>query len=144
MTYNRGNVWDRQFGKKRKGKDVCGAKVCRWAKNGQSGEWDVDHIFPQEWLRKLNVPIEKRDAPINLRVMLHANRIAKGSDYPVYHDVAGMRWIVNAQLQAKLADLYNPEISAFLENCEYEQGSGGELAPETLQVWYFLKNAGLC
>lgn len=49
--------------------------------------WDIDHIYPQNELEKLNVPQELINNRINLRPMNWKNNISKSNDYPEYRSV---------------------------------------------------------
>ena len=69
--------------------DAAGAWILR-EKHGDHDSifgWDIDHIYPQNELEKLNVPQELINNRINLRPMNWKNNISKSNDYPEYRSV---------------------------------------------------------
>ena len=69
--------------------DAAGAWILR-VKYGDHDSifgWDIDHIYPQNELEKLNVPQELINNRINLRPMNWKNNISKSNDYPEYRSV---------------------------------------------------------
>lgn len=140
MAYDREEVWKRQFGADvTEDKDACGTEVHYNATGNSDYAWEVDHIFPKEWLERLEVPEVIIDDPINLRVLQHSNNEAKGNDYPRYCDGNGKQWRINIQRQEKLANFYQPWIKAFIIRWNGSQSH----TTKDKEICAFLKKAGL-
>ncbi len=69
--------------------DAAGAWILRekYGDHDSIFGWDIDHIYPQNELEKLNVPQELINNRINLRPMNWKNNISKSNDYPEYRSV---------------------------------------------------------
>ena len=69
--------------------DAAGAGILRekYGDHDSIFGWDIDHIYPQNELEKLNVPQELINNRINLRPMNWKNNISKSNDYPEYRSV---------------------------------------------------------
>ena len=67
-------------------KDACGAWIIREKYDDRNSPfgWEVDHIYPEERLKKLGVPENLRNDIVNLRPLNWKNNISKGADYPHY------------------------------------------------------------
>lgn len=102
-------------------KDDCGAWMIRgrYRERDNIYGWEVDHIYPESKLKRLNVPQEKIDNIDNLRPLNCRNNMSKGSDYPHYQ--AKMKSMVVTDEGGKVED-YNVE-------CEEEK----EINPEIQQ-----------
>lgn len=149
MSYNRLDVWARQFGADSlMGMDACGHPVMRDAAEKSPFAWDVDHIFPKVWLEKLNVAEEKIDDPQNLQVLQASTNRAKEDDYPSFSDIDGQEHRIRSAYRQKLAALYKPEIEVFLSLwvCVSRLNNGapnGGHTPEECEMMDFLRHAGL-
>lgn len=112
MAYDREQVWKSRFnGNPKVAFDDCGAEIHRDAPENSLYSWEVDHIFPDEILKLLDVPEELRDAPENLRPLHHSNNEAKGMHYPIYEakivgDGKSHRLKINDSRQKTLDGLY--------------------------------------
>lgn len=66
--------------------DAVGAFIKRssYGRDDEKYGWEVDHIVPEDLLRKHKVPQKLIDNEINLRPLNWKNNVSKGDDYPKY------------------------------------------------------------
>lgn len=66
--------------------DACGAWIAYEDFNNCDSMfgWEIDHIYPVQKLKQLDVPAELWDNPLNLRALHWKNNRMKGSSYPMY------------------------------------------------------------
>ena len=66
--------------------DACGAWIAYDDFNNCSSMfgWEIDHIYPIDKLKLLNVPEKLWNAPLNLRALHWKNNYSKGTSYPMY------------------------------------------------------------
>lgn len=66
--------------------DACGALIAYDDFNNRDSMfgWEIDHIYPINQLKQMNVPEELWNHPLNLRALHWKNNRMKGDSYPMY------------------------------------------------------------
>ena len=99
-------------------KDACGAWMV-WDKYGVTDNmygWQIDHIYPVNRLKRMDVSDEESWDLKNLRPLQHQNNASKADDYPSYTSVVtadGKRninkeanLVVNEKIRELLREFY--------------------------------------
>lgn len=88
------NVWsmrkraeDDEHGYERVDDGIIPAKLYHGSRKNSDMAWEVDHIFPEDILKKLGVPEDLIDNELNLRPLHHSNNESKGTKFPSYEKV---------------------------------------------------------
>lgn len=101
--------------------DACGAFMVysHFGDRNSPFGWEIDHICPASYLLELGIDEELIDNIDNLRPLNWKNNVSKSNDYPFYTAVCAASddqsknveinegKVVNANVQARLTELYN-------------------------------------